>query len=186
MGPYYKSLLCCLCGWTANTMGLGDLHGPYCPAVTSIDGQTCRTDQNDDLQKLSNGHLPNSSEDDCTPDKTLLRSEKVSPTKVPLRLCECWIHEDCGIWSAGVFLVRGKLYGLEEAAQIAQETICSSCGQPGAIMGCFQKGCLRNYHYPCAVLNEENFSMRCPEHKVSTGRGASNPLTIQPFNHPTL
>uniref|UniRef100_A0A3P9PBK8 PHD-type domain-containing protein n=1 Tax=Poecilia reticulata TaxID=8081 RepID=A0A3P9PBK8_POERE len=169
-GP--DQLLCCLCGWTANTMGLGDLHGPYCPAVASLDGQTGRTDPNDGLQKLSNGHLPHSSEDDCTPDKTLLRSEKVSPTKVPLRLCECWIHEDCGIWSAGVFLVRGKLYGLEEAAQIAQETICSSCGQPGAIMGCFQKGCPRNYHYPCAVLNEENFSMRCPEHKVSTGRGS--------------
>uniref|UniRef100_A0A3B5L3S3 PHD-type domain-containing protein n=1 Tax=Xiphophorus couchianus TaxID=32473 RepID=A0A3B5L3S3_9TELE len=115
----------------------------------------------------------NSSEDDCT-DKTLLRSEKVSPTKVPLYLSECWIHEDCGIWSAGVFLVRGKLYGLEEAAQIAQETICSTCHQPGAIMGCFQKGCLRNYHYPCAiqsgaVLNEENFSMRCPEHKAADG-----------------
>ncbi|XP_054907813.1 uncharacterized protein si:ch211-165g14.1 isoform X1 [Poeciliopsis prolifica] len=167
-GP--DQLLCCLCGWTANTMGLGDLHGPYWPAVASQDGQTCRTDQNDGLQKLSNGHLPNSSEDDRSPDTTLLGSEKASPTKVPLYLSECWIHEDCGIWSAGVFLVRGKLYGLEEAVQIAQETICSTCQQPGAIMGCFQKGCLRNYHYPCAiqsgaVLNEENFSMRCPEHK---------------------
>ncbi|KAM4717489.1 uncharacterized protein FYW61_017574 isoform 1-T4 [Anableps anableps] len=166
-------LLCCLCGWTANTMGLGDLHGPYYPAVSPVDGQTCRTDQSEDLQKLSNGHLPNFSEDDCTPDKTLLRSNKISPTKVPLCLSECWIHEDCGIWSAGVFLVRGKLYGLEEAARIAQETICSTCHQTGAIMGCFQKGCLKNYHYTCAiqsgcVLNEDNFSMRCPEHKNKT------------------
>ncbi|KAK5601644.1 hypothetical protein CRENBAI_022686 [Crenichthys baileyi] len=163
-------LLCCLCGWPANTMGLGDLHGPYYPSVSSIDGQTCKTEQNEDLQKLSNGHLLHSSEDDCIPDKTLLRSDKISSTKVPLCLNETWIHEDCGIWSAGVFLVRGKLYGLEEAARIAQETICSTCHQTGAIMGCFQKGCLRNYHYTCAIqsgciLNEDNFSMRCLEHK---------------------
>lgn len=117
---------CCLCGWAANTMGLGDLHGPYYPVVSSVDSQTCRTDQNGDLQKLSNNHLLNSSEDDFAPVRTLLRSDKVSPTNVPLCLSECWIHEDCGIWSAGVFLVRGKLYGLEEAARIAQETVSDS------------------------------------------------------------
>ncbi|KAM4534575.1 uncharacterized protein V3H82_024489 [Fundulus diaphanus] len=166
-------MLCCLCGWTANTMGLGDLHGPYYAAVSPLDGQTCKTEQSEDSQKISNGHSVNSSEDDCAPDQTLLRSDRVSPTKVPPCPNECWIHEDCGIWSAGVFLVRGKLYGLEEAARIAQETICSACYQTGAIMGCFQKGCLRNYHYTCAIqsgciLNEDNFSMRCPEHKSKT------------------
>ncbi|XP_012736246.2 retinoic acid-induced protein 1 [Fundulus heteroclitus] len=162
-------LSCCLCGWTANTMGLGDLHGPYYAALSSVDGQTCKAEQSEDAQKISNGHAVNSSEDD----QALLRSDRVSPAKVPPCPNECWIHEDCGIWSAGVFLVRGKLYGLEEAARIAQETICSSCYQTGAIMGCFQKGCLRNYHYTCAIqsgciLNEDNFSMRCPEHKCKT------------------
>ncbi|XP_022054168.2 transcription factor 20-like isoform X2 [Acanthochromis polyacanthus] len=156
--------LCCLCGQTANAMGLGDLHGPYYPTGASVDGQNCRTEQKEDVNGLSNSHSVNSSEDDCAAVKSH------SPPKVPLHLDECWIHEDCGIWSAGVFLVRGKLYGLKEAARLAQEAICSSCHQTGAIMGCFQKGCPRNYHYKCAiqsgcVLNEENFSMRCPEHK---------------------
>uniref|UniRef100_A0A673W8I9 Transcription factor 20-like n=1 Tax=Salmo trutta TaxID=8032 RepID=A0A673W8I9_SALTR len=90
---------------------------------------------------------------------------------VPHNTNECWIHEDCGIWSTGVFLVKGKLYGLEEAVRFAQETVCSTCLAAGATMGCFQKGCPNKYHYSCAaqsgcVLNEENFSMRCPKHKV--------------------
>ncbi|KAM4530117.1 uncharacterized protein PAE49_022775 [Odontesthes bonariensis] len=169
--------LCCLCGQTANVMGLGDLHGPYCPGLL-VDGRTCRTEQQEDLHRLSNSCLVNSSDNDCTAAKSLLRKDSLSPTKVPLHLDECWIHEDCGIWSAGIFLVRGRLYGLEEAARLAQETICSACQQTGAIMGCFQKGCPRNYHYTCAIqsgciLNEDNFSMRCPDHKNKSFTTAS-------------
>ncbi|XP_061837474.1 uncharacterized protein [Nerophis lumbriciformis] len=85
---------------------------------------------------------------------------------------ERWIHEDCGAWSAGVFLVRGKLYGLEEAASATRHTVCSLCQRPGAIMGCSQKGCTHSYHYTCArhtgcVLNEDNFSMRCRQHHMT-------------------
>nr|XP_015797223.2 transcription factor 20 isoform X1 [Nothobranchius furzeri] len=172
-GQQQAELMCCLCGQTANTMGLGDLHGPYFPSGPLGDSFTCRTEQKNEVHKLPNGHLPNSSGDDCNADKGLLRADGVSTAKVPVFLDERWIHEDCGIWSAGVFLVRGKLYGLEEAARLAQETICSTCHQAGAIMGCFQKGCSRNYHFTCAiqsgcVLNEDNFSMRCPEHKNKT------------------
>uniref|UniRef100_A0A8C7R6P7 Uncharacterized protein n=1 Tax=Oncorhynchus mykiss TaxID=8022 RepID=A0A8C7R6P7_ONCMY len=39
-----------------------------------------------------------------------------SPPVVPLDQCEYWLHEDCSIWSAGVFLVKGRVYGLEEAS----------------------------------------------------------------------
>ncbi|XP_045897308.1 uncharacterized protein LOC123964280 [Micropterus dolomieu] len=174
------SLLCCLCGQTANAMGLGDLHGPYYPISSSVDcqnhnQQNCRTEQKEEEQVLVKRHAVNSSEDGCgdfddSAVKGLLENDNHSLPKVPLHLDECWIHEDCGIWSAGIFLVRGKLYGLEEAARLAQETKCSACQQTGAIMGCFQKGCPRNYHYRCAVqsgcvLTEDNFSIRCPEHK---------------------
>ncbi|XP_056256860.1 transcription factor 20-like isoform X1 [Seriola aureovittata] len=170
-------LLCCLCGQTANITGLGDLHGPYYPGSPSVDCQSCKTEQKEEenLHGLANSHSVNSSDGgcdgrDCFAVKSLQDGDSNSLPKVPLHLDECWIHEDCGIWSTGVFLVRGKLYGLEEAARLAQETACSACQQTGAIMGCFQKGCPRNYHYRCAiqsgcVLNEENFSMRCTEHK---------------------
>lgn len=46
-----------------------------------------------------------------------------SPPLLLLEPCEYWLHEDCGIWSAGVFLVKGKVYGLEEAVKVAQETV---------------------------------------------------------------
>ncbi|KAK5851320.1 hypothetical protein PBY51_002123 [Eleginops maclovinus] len=89
---------------------------------------------------------------------------------LPLEPCEYWLHEDCGIWAAGVFLVKGKVYGLEEAVKVAQETMCSACSEPGATLGCFFKGCPNKYHYRCALesggeLIEENLSMKCKKHK---------------------
>ncbi|KAJ8413730.1 hypothetical protein AAFF_G00082370 [Aldrovandia affinis] len=101
-----------------------------------------------------------------------------SPPVVPLDTSEYWVHEDCGIWSAGVFLVKGKLYGLEEAVRLAKETICSTCHGVGATLGCFFKGCPNKYHYTCAVqsdcvLNEDNFSMKCTKHKNKSVKAAS-------------
>ncbi|KAK2833014.1 hypothetical protein Q5P01_016903 [Channa striata] len=171
------ALLCCLCGQTANVIGLGDLHGPYYRTNPSLDYQNCKSEQKeeDSVHGLTNSHSVNSSGGgcdgyDCSAGKSLPATDNHSHPKLPLHLDDCWMHEDCVIWTTGVFLVRGKLYGLEEAARLAQETVCSTCQQAGAIMGCFQKGCPRNYHYRCAiqsgcVLSEENFSMRCPEHK---------------------
>ncbi|XP_075999386.1 uncharacterized protein LOC142992736 isoform X2 [Genypterus blacodes] len=157
-----RTQVCCMCGQTANAVGLGDLHGPYVPAGLSADSQNRPLDCKEPLQEDGNLHR-------LTPSDECGGNDRRHP-EAPVRLDECWIHEDCGIWSAGVFLVRGKLYGLGEAARLAQETICSTCQHTGAIMGCFQKGCARSYHYRCAiqsgcVLNEDNFSMRCPEHK---------------------
>ncbi|XP_072229288.1 uncharacterized protein [Leuresthes tenuis] len=96
-----------------------------------------------------------------------------SPPVLPLEPCEYWLHEDCAIWSAGIFLVKGKVYGLEEAVKVAQETMCSACHHQGATLGCFFKGCPNKYHYRCAlesdcVLIEDNFSMKCKKHKNKT------------------
>lgn len=155
-------LRCCLCGHTANDKSLGDLHGPYHLAFS--EGPDSRT--------MLNGHPENNAhaeEGNGFQNKTTKEIE--AHANRTLNLEECWVHEDCGVWSTGVFLVRGKLYGLKEAALLAQQTICWCCQDPGAIMGCFQKGCSRNFHFSCAVqsgcvLNEENFSMRCPDHKI--------------------
>uniref|UniRef100_A0A3Q2YII3 PHD-type domain-containing protein n=1 Tax=Hippocampus comes TaxID=109280 RepID=A0A3Q2YII3_HIPCM len=95
-----------------------------------------------------------------------------SPPVLPMEPREYWLHEDCAIWSAGIFLVKGRVYGLEESVKVAQETMCSACSAAGATLGCFFKGCPSKYHYRCAleadcVLIEENFSMKCKKHKVS-------------------
>ncbi|XP_077482113.1 uncharacterized protein LOC144092856 isoform X2 [Stigmatopora argus] len=96
-----------------------------------------------------------------------------SPPVLSLDPCEYWLHEDCGIWTAGVFLVKGRIYGLVESVKVAQEMTCSGCSAPGATLGCFFKGCPSKYHYRCAleadcVLIEENFSMKCKKHKDKT------------------
>lgn len=104
-GAGQATLLCCLCGQTANAMGLGDLHGPYRPSGPSGNHQNCWT------------------EGDATCNASVVKSPEEGDCGSLPKASECWIHEDCGIWAAGVFLVRGRLYGLEEAARLAQETV---------------------------------------------------------------
>ncbi|XP_061701073.1 uncharacterized protein LOC133513962 [Syngnathoides biaculeatus] len=134
---------CCLCGQAANTNGLGDLHGPYFPSSQS-------------LAELSDYH----------------DTDKPAFPNLWRHLNERWVHSDCTVWSSQVFLVRGNLYGLEEAEQLARATICCWCQRSGAIMGCSHKGCAGYFHYTCAlssgcVLNEDNLSLRCPQHHMT-------------------
>ncbi|KAK7166887.1 hypothetical protein R3I94_001308 [Phoxinus phoxinus] len=89
---------------------------------------------------------------------------------VPLDPEELWVHEGCIVWTSGVYLVNGRLYGLQEALDGARDTSCSHCEMVGSTLGCYSKGCTLRYHYLCAIeadcsLNEDNFSLRCPKHK---------------------
>uniref|UniRef100_A0A8C9SBE6 PHD-type domain-containing protein n=1 Tax=Scleropages formosus TaxID=113540 RepID=A0A8C9SBE6_SCLFO len=84
---------------------------------------------------------------------------------------EHWVHEDCAIWTSGVFLVAGKLYGVKEAALAAAETSCSACQDVGASISCCWKACPQRFHYCCAkdigcLLQEDNLSLKCAQHKV--------------------
>ncbi|XP_037112820.1 transcription factor 20 isoform X1 [Syngnathus acus] len=92
--------------------------------------------------------------------------------QMPMDPEELWVHEACIVWTSGVYLVNGRLYGLQEALDGARETSCSYCEMIGSTLGCYSKGCIRRYHYICAIetdcsLNEDNFSLRCPKHKVT-------------------
>lgn len=91
--------------------------------------------------------------------------------QMPMDPEELWVHEGCIVWTSGVYLVSGRLYGLQEALDGARETCCSYCETVGSTLGCYSKGCTLRYHYLCAMeadcsLNEDNFSLRCPKHKV--------------------
>ncbi|XP_008291030.1 transcription factor 20 [Stegastes partitus] len=216
---HQRSLVCCLCGQSANAMDLGDLHGPYYPegyrpstkTPATASGLKAEEDDYSDsdssacsvrgrgrkrasrptswalrpgAQLRQKGLLEKqrwTGDGTSSPAAKRARSDAgsadvedwYSPPVLPLEPCEYWLHEDCGIWSAGVFLVKGKVYGLEEAVKVAQETTCSACHNPGATLGCFFKGCPNKYHYRCAlesdcVLIEENFSMKCKKHKNKT------------------
>ncbi|XP_070846155.1 transcription factor 20 [Chaetodon trifascialis] len=214
---HQRSLVCCLCGQSANAMDLGDLHGPYYPegyqpsTKTPASMSDLREDEDDysdsdssscsrrgrgrkravppaalrpgarlkekgllERQWWTGGAASSPAAKRARPDTGSANVEDwYSPPVLPLEPCEYWLHEDCGVWSAGVFLVKGKVYGLEEAVKVAQETRCSACRDPGATLGCFFKGCPNKYHYRCAlesdcVLIEENFSMKCKKHKNKT------------------
>ncbi|XP_063170796.1 retinoic acid-induced protein 1 [Candoia aspera] len=84
---------------------------------------------------------------------------------------EHWVHEACAVWTAGVYLVAGKLYGLQEAIKMAADVRCSGCQRVGATVGCCHKGCTQIFHYTCAIdtgcsLTEETFLLNCPKHKT--------------------
>ncbi|XP_041943240.1 retinoic acid-induced protein 1 [Alosa sapidissima] len=175
---------CSLCGWPANSMGLGDLHGPYYPSKCNppsklLDQWDPREVQNTECAGASQGSVENSP---GNPSKRPRRdwakddgSEAAAVLVADRNSGERWLHEDCSIWSAGVFLIKGRLYGLEEAIRLAEETVCSCCHKVGATLGCFFKGCCNKYHYICALqsgclLSEDNFSMRCPKHKNKSHR----------------
>ncbi|XP_075038993.1 transcription factor 20-like [Mixophyes fleayi] len=98
--------------------------------------------------------------------------------QLPLDSNEFWMHEGCVLWASGVYFVCGRLYGLQEAVDIAREMVCAHCQEPGATLGCYNKGCTCCYHFPCAMdseclLSEENFSVRCPKHKTKTIKGVT-------------
>ncbi|KAL4658018.1 transcription factor 20 [Arapaima gigas] len=101
--------------------------------------------------------------------------------EIPLDPEELWVHEGCIAWASGVFLVNGRLYGLQETLDGARDTSCSYCGLVGSTLGCYSKGCSLRYHYLCAIeadcsLNDDNFSMRCPKHKIPQKSGAEKAL----------
>ncbi|XP_031426215.1 retinoic acid-induced protein 1 [Clupea harengus] len=84
---------------------------------------------------------------------------------------EHWAHEACVVWTSGVVLVAGRLYGLKEAVQTAAQTKCAKCQSEGASVSCSCEGCSPKYHYVCAKesgcsFEEDNFSMRCPKHEA--------------------
>ncbi|XP_052409187.1 uncharacterized protein LOC127953873 [Carassius gibelio] len=83
---------------------------------------------------------------------------------------EHWAHEACAVWTTGIILVGGKLFGLMEAVQKAAHAKCPRCQGEGASICCSWKSCTQRYHYVCAkemgcTFQEETFSIRCPKHK---------------------
>uniref|UniRef100_A0A096M840 Transcription factor 20 n=1 Tax=Poecilia formosa TaxID=48698 RepID=A0A096M840_POEFO len=104
--------------------------------------------------------------------------------QMPMDPEELWVHEGCIVWTSGVYLVNGRLYGLQEALDGARETSCSFCEMVGSTLGCYSKGCTLRYHYLCAIeadcsLNEDNFSLRCPKHKFTQSIRPAKPVYVE-------
>ncbi|XP_071052323.1 uncharacterized protein CG5098-like isoform X2 [Onthophagus taurus] len=83
---------------------------------------------------------------------------------------EIWTHEDCVVWSPGVYLVGPKIVGLEEAVWTSCNVICVKCGYKGANLCCLRRGCTNVVHFGCGVvadwaLDYDSFRAYCVEHK---------------------
>ncbi|KAG8433356.1 hypothetical protein GDO86_017583 [Hymenochirus boettgeri] len=78
-------------------------------------------------------------------------SKVPDPPPPELETQEHWVHEACAVWTSGVYLVAGKLYGIHEAIQMAATGVCPKCQRPGATVGCSHKGCEQSYHFTCAM-----------------------------------
>lgn len=84
---------------------------------------------------------------------------------------EVWAHENCIVWSQGVYLIGPKIVGLEEAIWTSCNVPCQRCHLKGANICCLKRGCPNVMHFPCAQmsnwqLEEETFKVYCLEHKT--------------------
>ncbi|XP_057324364.1 uncharacterized protein LOC130667015 [Microplitis mediator] len=85
---------------------------------------------------------------------------------------EVWLHEQCAVWAAGVYLAGGRVTGLQEAVWDATKSICNACGMTGANIGCVKRGCKAVTHYPCAItkgwhLDNTQYIPKCNLHRVT-------------------
>lgn len=85
---------------------------------------------------------------------------------------EVWLHEQCAVWAAGVYMAGGRVTGLQEAVWDAAKSVCNSCGLTGANIGCVKRGCKAVTHYPCALtkgwhLDTNQYIPKCNLHRVT-------------------
>lgn len=85
---------------------------------------------------------------------------------------EIWAHEECIVWSSGIYLIGPKIIGLEEAVWTSCNVTCVRCHLKGANICCLKRGCLNVVHVCCAKLNNwqfdaDNYKTFCSEHRVS-------------------
>ncbi|XP_028523604.1 uncharacterized protein CG5098 isoform X4 [Apis cerana] len=85
---------------------------------------------------------------------------------------EVWLHEQCAVWAAGVYMAGGRVTGLQEAVWDAAKSICDSCGLTGANIGCVKRGCKAVTHYPCALtkgwhLDTNQYIPKCNLHRIT-------------------
>lgn len=84
---------------------------------------------------------------------------------------EIWAHEDCIVWSPGIYLVGHKIVGLEEAVWTSCNVPCRNCNLKGANICCLRRGCMNTMHLCCARattwhFDDTIFKAYCPQHAI--------------------
>ncbi|KAH9137605.1 hypothetical protein LEN26_005667 [Aphanomyces euteiches] len=70
-----------------------------------------------------------------------------------------WVHVNCAFWSNEVYEdAYGTMLMCQKARFRGRTTRCSVCGVTGATVGCHGLRCQLNFHFPCA-LSQQNFTL---------------------------
>ena len=80
---------------------------------------------------------------------------------------EVWVHEDCIVWAAGVYIVGTKIVGLDAAIWNSTRKNCTYCLKNGAMICCLTRGCPKNSHLACARKTwrlDDEFKTFCETH----------------------
>ncbi|XP_040921273.1 histone-lysine N-methyltransferase 2C isoform X2 [Toxotes jaculatrix] len=65
---------------------------------------------------------------------------------------QCCAHLQCAAWSEGVCRGEGQsLLYVDKAIDSGSTQVCAFCRRLGASLRCWEEGCGRSYHFPCAA-----------------------------------
>ncbi|XP_076908631.1 BRCA1-associated RING domain protein 1-like [Bidens hawaiensis] len=81
-----------------------------------------------------------------------------------------YVHEKCVQWAPRIYFKDGSIKNLKSEIARAKKLKCSSCGELGAVLGCYAKSCQKTYHVPCAYdifdcrWDCVDYLVLCPNH----------------------
>lgn len=140
MSPSDETLwYCCICRKHSSYKFLGDLFGPYYPKgyqpapSTAEDGSEKPKQRRKKMFVLAD-QVPNYAALMKPVKGKKLAGEKKLSLSPSFELAsgaiadsdELWVHEDCVLWSDGVYLIENNIYGLQEAANVAATAVSVS------------------------------------------------------------
>ena len=161
--------VCVFCSQTSHYRGLGDLFGPY--YIPSTDVKTPQKVRNSSQSSEGSTKKPAGKRQR----RSNLAEDSIEASDAPTdggqdpNATEIWFHEDCFIWIPNVFLIGGRIVGLEDGIVQCQELFCCSCEQRGASVGCTAPACRVVVHVHCGRqlhwrMDIDNFDAKCVEH----------------------
>lgn len=189
--------VCVFCKLGPHKNKLGDLFGPYIISKTSEEFSHCVQDPASDVFRQKNKNKftkaalspppgPEKSKkkrklnDSMSKSLTSLTSLDAGTSnddlfagmsKVDENNFEVWFHEDCVVWSNGVYIIGTKIIGMEAAIWSCTRYRCAYCEKNGAMLSCLSRECGKSAHFGCARKDwklDDEFKTFCALHHPIT------------------
>ncbi|XP_034021214.1 LOW QUALITY PROTEIN: uncharacterized protein LOC117505783 [Thalassophryne amazonica] len=134
-----------------------------------------------------------SSPDQCEAESSSEFLEQLGPIGLPHDISiqslfdatgQCCAHFLCAAWSDGVRFGEGQsLLYVDKAIDAGSKQVCVFCRRLGASLRCWEKGCGRSYHFPCAAAAgaHQNWNQRhtlCTRHMHTASSSCAACLNV--------